>query len=104
MATRPIRRFKGGTQLIFKIEVRDATDDLLPLFDPASVPQILVRDSNGAVVQNYSNMTRQASGVYNYQLQTTSAGPFGVWQVGFKATDGSTVVVTPEEDGFTLVP
>lgn len=90
--------------MFFKIEVRDATDDSQALFDPASVPTILIRDSNGSVVINYSNMTRDTTGVYTYSYQTDTTGPYGLWSIGFKVTDGTTVTYTPEQDGFNLVP
>jgi len=102
--TRPIRRFKAGTAVFLRIELRDATDDTMPLYASASVPQILVRDPNGTVQANYDNMTTTSdTGVYTYLYQTVTTDAPGVWQVGFKVTDGITVVYVPETDAFDLV-
>lgn len=102
--TRPIKRFKAGTAILFRIELRDATDDTLPLFSSSSVPTITIRDSVGNVQADTQNMTAAAdTGIYTYLHQTATTDPLGVWQVGFKVTDSNTVYV-PEADAFELVP
>lgn len=103
--TRPIKRFKAGTAILFRIELRDATDDTLPLFASSSVPTITIRDSVGNVQASEQNMTATAGevGIYTYLHQTATTDAKGVWQVGFKVTDSNTVYV-PEADAFELVP
>jgi hypothetical protein len=103
--TRPIRRFQAGTAIFFRIELRDATDDTLPLFASASVPTILIRDPTGTVQANFLGMTTTTdTGVYTYLHQTATTDPLGVWQVGFKVVDGTTTVYVPEADAFELIP
>jgi len=102
--TRALQKFKAGTTLYIRIEVRDATDLTHPLFTPGSNPQILIRDPAGTVAINYASMTQVDTGHYSYTYQTTTAGPIGVWSVGFKVVNVSLTVYTPERDGFELVP
>ncbi len=102
--TRPIRRFKAGTAVFFRIELRDATDDTMPLFASSSVPAIQIIDPAGTVQADYLNMTTETdTGVYNYLHQTATTDPLGVWQVGFKAVDGATTVYVAAADAFELV-
>lgn len=103
--TRPIRRFKAGTAIFFRIEVRDATDETMPLFAPSSQPTIIVRDPVGNVQADFEQMTTAASetGIYTFVYQTETTDALGVWQVGFKVSDGNTVYA-PEQDAFELVP
>lgn len=103
MANRLIRKFKVGTAIFFRIEVRDSTTDTHPLFTPSQVPTILIRDPSGAVQANYANMTEGDTGVYTYSHQTATTDPLGVWQVGFKLVNSSVTVYTPESDAFELV-
>ncbi len=105
MATRPIKKFKLGTALLVRIEVRDASEDTNPLFSPSSSPTILLRDSAGTAAVSNGGMTEEETGVYSYTYQTsTSTSPVGVWRVSFSATSGATTVTTPEVDAFELIP
>ena len=102
--TRSLKKFKAGTTLYIRIEVRDATDSTHPLFTPASNPAILIRDPSGTVQINYSSMTQIDTGHYSYTYQTLTTSAIGVWSIGFKVTNVSLTVYTPERDGFELVP
>lgn len=102
--TRALQKFKAGTTLYIRIEVRDATDLTHPLFTPASNPKILIRDPAGTVVLDYGSMTQVDTGHYSYTYQTASTDPLGVWSIGFKVINVSLTVITPERDGFELVP
>lgn len=105
MATRPIKKFKAGTSVIMRIEVRDATSSTTPLYSPASAPTVLLRDSSGTAVVSFSGMTEEETGVYSYTYQTTAGtSPEGVWRVSFRAISGSNTVQTPEVDAFELIP
>lgn len=102
MGTKLIKKMKAGTAIFFRIELRDATTDAHPLFSSASVPTILLRDSNGSVQSNDIQMTEAETGVYTYSHQTATTDPLGVWQVRFKVVSAVTVY-TPETDAFELV-
>jgi len=104
MATKPIKKFKAGTAIFFRIELRDSTDDEHDLFSSASVPTILLRDPLGAVQVNHVNMTEQETGRYTYSHQTAASDPLGVWTVGFRVTNASVVVTPLDVDAFELVP
>ena len=100
---RLISKFKRGTAIYFKIEVRNAVSDTKPLFSPSSAPGILLRDPLGNVQVNYSAMSEVETGVYTYLYQTLSTGVLGVWQVSFQVDNTLAVVLTPETDAFELV-
>lgn len=105
MATRPIRKFKAGTSVILRIEVRNALDSTNPLYSPASSPTILLRDSAGTAVASFNGMTEEETGVFSYTYQTTAGtSPEGVWRVSFRAVSGTSTVQTPEVDAFELIP
>ena len=105
MASRPIKKFKAGTSILFRIEVRNAQDDTNPLFSPASAPTILLRDSAGTAAVSFGGMTEDEVGVFSYLYQTTAGtSPEGVWRVSFRAVSGATTVQTVEVDAFELVP
>ena len=105
MASRPIRKFKAGTAILFRIEVRDATDVDNPLFSPSSAPTILLRDSAGTAAVSNGGMTEEETGVFSYTYQTTAgSSPEGVWQVSFTAVSGSSTIKTVAVDAFELVP
>ena len=97
--TRSLKKFKAGTTLYIRIEVRDATSST-----PASNPAILIRDPSGTIQIDYSSMTQIDTGHYSYTYQTTTTSAIGVWSIGFKVTNVSLTVYTPERDGFELVP
>ncbi len=102
MGTKLIKKMKAGTAIFFRIELRDSTTDSHPLFSSASVPTILLRDANGSVQVNDSQMTEAETGVYTYSHQTATTDALGVWQVRFKVISTVTVM-TPEVDAFELV-
>ena len=105
MATRPIKKFKAGTSVILRIEIRNALDATTPLFSPASAPTILLRDSSGTAVASFNAMSEEETGVFTYTYQTTAGtSPEGVWRVSFRAVSGSNTVQTPEVDAFELIP
>ncbi len=104
MATRPIKKFKAGTSVILRIEVRDAQLDTTPLSSPAAGVQILLRDSTGVEVINYGGMVEEETGVFTYSYQTSATtSPLGVWRTTFRAVSGSLTVNTVEVDAFELV-
>ena len=105
MAALRIKKLKAGTAIFFRIETRDSTTATHPLFAPAQVPTILIRDSLGAVQVNYANMSEVvgSTGVYTYSHQTATTDALGVWQVGFKLVNSSVTVYTPDQDAFELV-
>ncbi len=102
MATKPIKQFKAGTAIFFRIELRDSTTAAHPLFSSASVPTILIRDALGSVQVNDIQMTEAETGVYTYSHQTATSNPLGVWQVRFKVVSTVTVY-SPEVDAFELI-
>lgn len=105
MASRPIKKLKAGTSVLFRIEVRNAQADETPLFSPAAAPTILIRDPEGTAPISDSAMTVDETGVYSYVYQTTAGtSPEGVWRVRFKAVSGASTVLTPEVDAFELIP
>lgn len=105
MATRPIKKFKAGTAVLFRIEVRNTQDDTNPLFSPSAAPTILLRDPVGTAVVSNGGMVEDETGVYSYVYQTTAGTSVeGVWQVSFQAISGSTTVITVAVDAFELVP
>ena len=105
MATRPIKKFKAGTSVILRIEVRNALDSTTPLFSPSAAPTILLRDSSGTAVASFNGMSEEETGVFTYTYQTTAGtSPEGVWRVSFRAISGSNTVQTPEVDAFELIP
>ena len=105
MATRPIKKFKVGTSIVIRIEVRNALDVTTPLFSPSSAPTILLRDASGTAVAAFNAMTEEETGVFTYTQQTTAGtSPEGVWRVSIKAISGANTVQTPEVDAFELIP
>lgn len=105
MASRPIKKFKAGTAVLFRIEVRNTQDDTNPLFSPSSAPTILLRDSAGTAAVSFGGMTEDETGVFSYVYQTTAGtSPEGVWRVSFRAISGATTVILTEVDAFELVP
>ncbi len=104
MASRPIRKFKAGTALVLRIEVRDALQATTPLSSPASAPTILLRDPTGVIAVNHSAMSESETGVFTYSYQTSATdSPLGVWRVSFRAVSGSLTVNTAEVDAFELI-
>lgn len=104
MASRPIKKFKAGTALILRIEVRDAQQDTNPLSSPSAAPTILIRDPMGIAAVDYSGMTAQETGIFTYSLQTSATtSPLGVWRTSFRAVSGSLTVNTAEVDAFELI-
>lgn len=104
MASRPIRKFKAGTALILRIEVRDAQQDTNPLSSPSAAPTILLRDSTGVAQLNQAAMEEQETGIFTYSYQTSAlTSPLGVWRVSFRSVSGALTVNTTEVDAFELV-
>lgn len=105
MASRPIKKLKTGTAVMFRIEIRDAGDDETPLHSPSTAPTILLRDPNGTAIVSFGAMAEVETGIYTYTYQTTAGtSAEGVWRVAFKAVSSSSTVITPEVDAFELIP
>lgn len=102
----PIKRMRLGTQLFFRIHVRQSSSATQPLANPSSGVKITVRQSNGAVHSSANDvaMTNESTGVYTFSLQTASTDPQGVWRVSFKMVDGGTTVLTVPFDAVEMVP
>lgn len=101
---RPLKKFKAGTAIYFRIEVRDEADDTRPLYSPSSNPKIQFRTPDGIITLVYTSMTLLETGVFSYTLQTTSASVLGVWQVEFKIVNASLTILTLPVDALELLP
>lgn len=97
---RTVRRFRKGTSIYVRIEVRDEVVDTRPLHDPENLPQISIRDCEGVLRVDHQDMTRESLGTYSYTYLTQVDDPIGVWQVDFRILDEETGVIVEDDEVY----
>lgn len=88
--------FDIGETVICSVEVKN---DAGTLVDPATSMKITITDKNKAVVVNAVTMTKDSTGKYHYDCQTTGYID-GKYEVSYKATDGTRITI--ERQTFEL--
>lgn len=100
-----MKQARLGSQIFFKIEVRDLTSSTQALTNTDSNEcRINLRKPNGVVAVSLQSMTNASTGTYTYTYTTAATDPPGTWRVYFKLTKSSAVVLTPEMDAIEMVP
>lgn len=63
-------------------------------FNPGTTPQIQLYNPDGTVKVAWVNMVFIATGLYNYQHQTTTSDQLGNYTAQFRATNGTMTGIT----------
>lgn len=93
---------RQGNTIFIEYEVRDLRTVDEPLVDPSSL-LLHLTDPEGTVVLDNVAMTRRSLGRYEYEYQTTTASPVGIWIAYATAMWVGRVGITLDEALFNLV-
>ena len=90
--------FQIGETVICSVTVRDADGALA---DPSTSMKITITDSQKSVKVSNQDMSKDGTGEYHYDFDTSSLSLAGIYTVIYKATDGSRISI--EEDTVELI-
>ena len=91
--------FHCGETVICSIEVRDADGNLA---DPSTSMNITITDNkNGCEVESQS-MTKDSTGKYHYDWNTSADSILGIYYVVYTATDGSRISIGKDSVELTV--
>jgi uncharacterized protein YfaS (alpha-2-macroglobulin family) len=98
-----MRTIRAGSEVLLRVNAKDAAQSPPSLFDPSGGVTILLTAPDGTVALNDAAMTAQGNGAYLTRYQTTPTSPTGVWKARFKTINGGTTVYTQDFAVFRLV-
>jgi len=90
--------FHIGETVICSVTIRNADGDL---YDPSTSTKITITDNQKSIKVNNQDMTKDETGEYHYDWDTSSLSLAGIYTVLYKATDGSRISI--EEDPVELI-
>ena len=90
--------FQIGETVICSATVRNVAGALV---DPSTSMKITITDSRNSIKVSNQNMSKDGTGEYHYDFDTSSLSLTGIYTVSYKATDGSRISI--EEDPVELI-
>ena len=90
--------FHVGETVICSIEVRDADGNLA---DPSTSMKITITDNKNGTEVNDQAMSKDGTGLYHYDWNTSADSILGIYYVVYTATDGSRVSIKKDSVELT---
>ena len=78
--------FHTGETVICSIEVKNESGVLV---DPATSMKITITDNRNGVEVNDQNMTKDSTGMYHYDWNSSVNAPVGIYKIIYTAVDGT---------------
>ena len=89
--------FHVGETVICSIEVRDSDGALA---DPATSMNITITDNTNGIEVDDQAMSKDGTGLYHYDWNTSADAALGIYYITYTATDGSRISI--EKDTVEL--
>lgn len=82
--------FQMGETVICSVTVKDSDGNLA---DPSTSMKITITDNRNGLEVDDQDMTKDSTGQYHYDWQTAGVDLTGVYDISFKATDGTRISI-----------